>query len=57
MHYASLVGKIFGIIWKAFCLMQIFGKNLRADLNQVLAFLNQFSPYFAKIISIIIILM
>ena len=40
MHYASLVGKIFGIIWKAFCLMQIFGKNLRADLKYWLFLIN-----------------
>ena len=47
-NYVSIMGKIFGIIWKAFCLMQIFNKNLRADLlrmngNQVMAFLINFT--------------
>ena len=31
-HYASRIGKIFSIIWKAFCLMQIFRKILRLYL-------------------------
>ena len=26
------MGKIFSIIWKAFCLMQFFSKNLKANL-------------------------
>ena len=31
-HYATIIGKIFGIIWKAFCLMEILNKNFKADL-------------------------
>ena len=30
-HYASILGNFFGIIWKAFCLMQNICKNLRAN--------------------------
>ena len=30
-HYASIIGKIFGIIWKVFRPMQIFCKNLRVS--------------------------
>ena len=57
-HYASIIGKIFGIIWKAFCLMPILSKNLRGDSlrmngSQVMAFLDQFSPLSTKIVSII----
>ena len=40
--YASIIGKNFGIIWKAFCAMQSFSKNLRADLLRMQGIISIF---------------